>query len=78
MAQLGRPGLTAGQKAELWRRWKNGQSLSDIGRALGKHAGSVHGVIANSGSNWTRIPRQTGQPFQSKLDTDSTANWTVK
>ena len=33
---------------------------------------------ANSGSNWTHIPRQTGQPFQSKLDTDSTANWTVK
>ena len=33
---------------------------------------------ANSGSNWTLIPRQTGQPFQSKLDTDSTANWTVK
>jgi protein-disulfide isomerase-like protein with CxxC motif len=33
---------------------------------------------ANSGTNWTRIPRQTGQPFQSKLDTDSTANWTVK
>jgi len=35
-------------------------------------------IIANSGANWTRIPRQTGQPFQSKLDTDSTANWTVK
>ena len=49
MAQLGRPGLSAGQKAELWRRWKNGQSLSDIGRALGKHAGSVHGVISSNG-----------------------------
>ena len=34
--------------------------------------------FANSGSNWTRIPRQTGQRFQRKLDTDSTANWTVK
>lgn len=49
MAQLGRPGLSAGQKAELWRRWKNGQSLSDIGRALGKHAGSVHGVVSSNG-----------------------------
>src|SRR6187397_244176 len=49
MARLGRPGLSAGQKAELWRRWKNGQSLSDIGRALGKHAGSVHGVVASNG-----------------------------
>jgi len=35
-------------------------------------------LFANSGPNWTHIPRQTGQPFQSKLDTDSTANWTVK
>lgn len=49
MGQLGRPGLSAGQKAELWHRWKNGQSLSDIGRALGKHAGSVHGVVSSNG-----------------------------
>src|SRR4030066_304407 len=37
---LFRSGLSASQKAELWQRWKAGQSLSDIGRALGKHAGS--------------------------------------
>src|SRR5688572_31315824 len=49
MAQMGRPGLSAAQKAELWHRWKNGQSLSDIGRALGKHAGSVHGVVSSHG-----------------------------
>ena len=46
MKQTGRPGLSAAQKAELWQRWKSGQSLSDIGRALGKHAGSVHTVLA--------------------------------
>lgn len=28
----------------------------------------VEFVDANSGTNWTRIPRQTGQSFQSKLD----------
>lgn len=49
MAQMGRPGLSASQKAELWQRWKTGQSLSDIGRALGKHAGSVHGVLSSNG-----------------------------
>ncbi len=37
MAYMGRPGLSAVQKAELWQRWKQGQSLSKIGRALGKH-----------------------------------------
>jgi IS30 family transposase len=49
MAQMGRPGLSASQKAELWQRWKSGQSLSEIGRALGKHAGSVFGVLASHG-----------------------------
>ena len=49
MAHMGRPGLSAAQKAELWQRWKQGQSLSEIGRALGKHAGSIHGVLSSNG-----------------------------
>ena len=49
MAQIGRPGLSAERKAELWDRWKNGQSLSEIGNALGKHAGSIFGVLARGG-----------------------------
>ncbi len=49
MAQMGRPGLTSAQKKELWRRWKEGQSLSEIGRALGRHAGSIHGVVKSNG-----------------------------
>jgi transposase, IS30 family len=49
MAHRGRPGLSAAQKADLWQRWKQGQSLSEIGRALGKHAGSIHGVVSSNG-----------------------------
>jgi IS30 family transposase len=49
MALMGRPGLSLAQKKELWERWKDGQSLSDIGRALGKHAGSIHGVVKANG-----------------------------
>lgn len=49
MPQMGRPGLSSQQKAELWARWKAGQSLSDIGRALGKHAASVFGVLLAKG-----------------------------
>lgn len=41
--------FSAEQKADLWRRWKSGQSLSDIGRALGKHAGSIHTVLSARG-----------------------------
>jgi IS30 family transposase len=49
MAQMGRPGLSPQQKAQLWARWKAGQSLSDIGRGLGKHAASVFGVLVSKG-----------------------------
>lgn len=49
MAQMGRPGLSPQQKAELWTRWKAGQSLSDIGRGLGKHAASIFGVLVSRG-----------------------------
>lgn len=49
MAQLGRPGLSVEQKRELWRRWQAGQSLSEIGRALEKQTGSIHGVVSANG-----------------------------
>lgn len=59
MAQMGRPGLSAAQKAELWQRWKQGQSLSEIGRALGKHAGSIHGVVSSNGGFMPPIRRRS-------------------
>lgn len=45
MAQLGRPGLSPQQKAELWNRWRAGESLSNIARALKKGGGSIFGVL---------------------------------
>ena len=49
MARTGRPGLSHEQKVELWRRWKAGETLSDIGRALGKPAAFVFGVVVAKG-----------------------------
>jgi hypothetical protein len=49
MGYIGRPGWSAAQKADLWQRWKQGQSLSEIGRALGKYPGSIHGVLSSKG-----------------------------
>jgi len=45
VANLGRPGLSAARKKELWERWKAGESISDISRALQKPPGSIHGVL---------------------------------
>jgi IS30 family transposase len=49
VANLGRPGLSAVRKKELWERWKAGESISDIARALEKPPGSIHGVLKATG-----------------------------
>ena len=41
MRQGRRYGLSAEQKADIWRRWKAGESLHEIGRAFGKDHGSI-------------------------------------
>jgi hypothetical protein len=47
--QKRRCGLSAAQKTLLWQRWKDGESLSDIGRSLGKHAASIHAIVRPHG-----------------------------
>jgi hypothetical protein len=49
MARLGRPGLSDGRKRELWERWAAGESISEIGRAMGKPPGSVFTVLRSNG-----------------------------
>ncbi len=61
MAQRGRPGLSPEQKKELWRRWRAGQSLSEIGRALGRQPGSIHGVVAANGGYLPSTPRRSAR-----------------
>ena len=40
MAQSSRLGMTDVQKAELWHRWRNGESIHDISRAIGAYSGA--------------------------------------
>lgn len=40
MARTGRPVPSREQRVELWRRWKAGEALSDIGWVLREHAAS--------------------------------------
>jgi IS30 family transposase len=50
VARLGRPGgLSETRKKELWERWKAGESISDISRALKKLPGSIHGMLRATG-----------------------------
>lgn len=50
-------GLTAEQVRELWRRWKRGESQSDIARSLGKRPASVFNILHRSGGIY-RSPRR--------------------
>lgn len=49
MARTGRPGLSPEQKSRIWTGWRRGESMSHIGRELGKHPASVFGVLKASG-----------------------------
>jgi IS30 family transposase len=42
-------GLTSQQRTDLWRRWKQGQSLTEIGAALSKGTGTVYWVLQRDG-----------------------------
>ena len=49
MVQRRGPRLTAAQKTEQWRRWRRGESLNVIGRALGRIAKVVRYEVARTG-----------------------------
>ncbi len=41
--------MSAAGKKELWERWRAGESISDIARALHKAPGSIHGMLEATG-----------------------------
>ena len=47
--QVRKRGLDATERSDLWRRWRAGQTLSEIARALEKPPGSVFGFVASNG-----------------------------
>jgi IS30 family transposase len=51
------PRFTPAQKAELWRRWRQGECLNAIGRALGRIPKMVEHVVAGAGGR-APAPRQ--------------------
>jgi IS30 family transposase len=61
MDQRGRIGLTAQQHRELWDRWKAGESLSDIGRALGRVRSGIHQWLASRGGIAPPVRRRSAR-----------------
>jgi IS30 family transposase len=49
MIQGKRFGLSAVQKSDVWRRWKAGQTLHEIGRAFGKEHSSIRCLVSRYG-----------------------------
>lgn len=41
--------MSVAGKKELWKRWRAGESISDIARALQKPPGSIHGMLEATG-----------------------------
>ena len=54
-------GLTEQQRQELWARWKEGQTLTEIGNSLGKAAGSIHGFLSHDGGIAPRQRRRAAR-----------------
>ena len=46
---MDRRSLSVEDGQELWKRWKAGESVSDIGRALGRRRSSIHSALLGRG-----------------------------
>jgi IS30 family transposase len=60
MPHVRRPQLSISQKADLWARWKRGESASEIARALDRARGTIIHVVVQQGG----IP----PPFRQRAD----------
>jgi len=66
MAKKGRPGFSHEQKSELWSRWKSGECVSDIARALSVPGSRVHHVLACGGGIVPAPRRRCARALQMK------------
>src|SRR5579864_6127644 len=60
MSRRKRSKLTAAQKTEIWKRWKAGQSLHEIGRTFDKPHTTVHQFLLLSGGIRPAARRRSG------------------
>src|SRR5882757_623869 len=51
--------LSAVQRTEIWRRWKAGEALREIGRAFGKDHGSIQFLLSQRGGIVAAVRRRS-------------------
>jgi hypothetical protein len=51
--------LSVVQRADVWRRWKAGDSLHTIGRAVGRPHTSIHCLLARHGGIVPAVRRRS-------------------
>ena len=59
MRQGRRYGLSTAQRTDIWRRWKAGESLHEIGRAIGKNHGSIQFLLSQHGGIAPAVRRRS-------------------
>ena len=61
MAQGKRAEVSAAQRTDIWRRWKAGESLHEIGRAYGRTHTSIHLLLSHHGGIVPAVRRRGPQ-----------------
>ena len=59
MAQGKRAEVSAAQRTDIWRRWKAGESLHEIGRAFGRTHTSIHLLLSHHGGIVPAVRRRS-------------------
>src|SRR6202521_6276151 len=59
MTQGKRVRLSAAQRTDMWSRWRAGQSLHQIGRAIGKSHVSIHFMLSQHGGIAPAVRRRS-------------------
>jgi IS30 family transposase len=60
-----RPHLSVSERAALWARWKRGDSLAAIARALGRVQGTIHHIVGQCGGIAPPLRRRAARVLSS-------------
>jgi hypothetical protein len=82
MAQGKRDRLSTEQRIDMWRRWKAGESLHDIGRAFGKGHGSIRFLLTQRGgivpAARRRSPRTLTLAEREDISRGIASGWSIR